>query len=139
MSPGKGGSFDPYQREDGTRHPSDASRNMVDRSLEARGSKEGRRSVGDAQYPYTREGPSPGRNFSARSDDFGQEEPAGLQYKSGEKAYSMKSYQQMSPFGTRPDKRKQIEPHTTPDGPRLISNRQSSDDSINAFLPKRAR
>ena len=135
---GEGGSFDPYQRKDDNRHPPDGSRTLVDRSLEARGSKEGRRSVGDGQYSYKREGPSPGRNFSARSDDFGPEDTVSQQYMSEEKAYSMKAYQQMSPFRTKSGKRKQRDPHAAPGGPRLISN-QSSDDSINAFLPKRAR
>jgi len=129
LSSGKG-SFNPYHRQDDTRHPPEASR-VVERGGGGDGcNRRGENSAADGgRYHYSRDGPSPGRGYT-RPDEYNQQ---------SDQSYSPTQHSgQPNMYINRHDKKRKPHEPITPDGPRLISN-QSSDDSINGFLLKKAR
>lgn len=150
-----GGSFDPYTRQDDTRHPSESRHAPRGSAFNHHGTGH---SGSHGKYAYHRDGPSPGRSYSGgRNDDirthgtsldqsippFNPPYPPNTadpisdagQPTSGQYDPTMFRSSSKGQAGSR--KRQAADP-STPDGPRLISN-QSSDDSLNAFLPREKR
>jgi len=122
LSSGKNGSFNPYHRQDDTRHPPEASR-VIERGNggDISGKRGGSQGVNEDHYPYSRDGPSPGRGFG-RPDDFHQP---------SEESFPPSQHVNMQNMFVSSHGKKRKSPN-------LIS-KQSSDDSINGLLPKRAR
>jgi len=129
LTSGKGGSFDPYQRQDDTRHPAEASR-VADRGGDTSGSRSDNHAADEGHYPFSRDGPSPGRGF-ARSEDLQQQSRT-------QQSFPPVQHPGGNMFqNSHLKKRKGHDPPVI-DGPRLISH-QSSDDSINGLVQKRPR
>lgn len=129
LTSGKGGSFDPYQRQDDTRHPAEASR-VTDRGGDISGSRGDNHSADEGHYPFSRDGLSPGRGY-ARSDDF-QQQPRPQQ------TFPLAQHPGVNMYQNSHLKKKKGHDPPVIDGPRLISH-QSSDDSINGLVQKRPR
>jgi len=129
LTSGKGGSFDPYQRQDDTRHPAEALR-VNERGGDTRGKRGDKHVVDEGHYPYSRDGPSPGRGY-ARSDDFQQQ--SGI-----EQSFPSSQHPGGNMYQNPHTKKRKSHDPPVMDGPRLISH-QSSDDDINGLVQKRAR
>jgi hypothetical protein len=134
---GKNGTFYPYFRQDDMRYPQQPNHNQVERRTDAQPAEDTRKMSENVQYAFpSRDGPSPGRNYNYAPP---QDERAPQERRMVDPTKPPSHpFRTPLPSSSRAKRKAMHGDPSTPDAARLISH-QSSDDSINALLPKKVK